>query len=138
MTKAKDIMTPNPVTCQDSDTIRQAVDVMSRENVGVVPIVDRQNRCCGIVTDRDICLDVVLSELDPNTVKLSKVMHTHLLTCSPEDDLDQVIDLMKGRQVKRILVIDGNGNVSGIISEADIAKQQGKQKVGELAEGVYQ
>jgi CBS domain-containing protein len=134
--KAQDVMTPNPVACRESDPIQKAVEIMSRHDTGVVPVLDNQNRCCGIVTDRDICLDVVLKKLNPTTTPLSETMHTNLLTCRPDDDLKQVIEQMKRRQVKRILVTE-NEYCVGIISEHDIVVHEGKEAAGELSASLY-
>lgn len=136
MTTARDVMTSNPVTCRENDPIRAAVQIMERRDTGVVPILDQNDRLCGVVTDRDICLDVVLRNLDPQGTPVANVMHRDLLTCSPDEDLNQVMDKMTGRQVKRILVTEGDRCV-GVISEADIARRQGSQAVGELAQGVF-
>ena len=136
MTLARDIMTSNPICCQENDPIFRAVEIMKREDTGVVPIVDSQEKPIGIVTDRDISLEVILNNLDPKSTSLSRIMHKDLVTCSPQDDLNRVIDQMKRRQVKRILVVDNN-RISGIISEHDIATSTDQQKVGEMASGVF-
>lgn len=136
MTLAREIMTRNPITCRENDTVFSAVEIMKREDTGVVPIVDSNDKPVGIVTDRDICLEVILSKQDPQSTQLSQFVNKDLLTCSPQDDLNRVIDQMKNRQVKRILVVD-NGRIEGIISEHDIATGTDQQKLGELASGVF-
>lgn len=136
MSIAREMMTANPVTCFETDPVYRAVEIMKREDTGVVPIVDSGNRCRGIVTDRDLCLDVILQDMDPRSTQLRNVMHSDLVTCSPDEDLKSILNKMKGRQVKRILVVD-NDHCVGIISEADIARHESKHVVGELAEGVY-
>jgi CBS domain-containing protein len=136
MTIAQDIMTPNPMTCREQDPIRRAVEVMKQQNTGVVPIVDANEQPVGIVTDRDICLDVILNNMDPASTPIGKIMHKNLLTCSPQDDLNQVIRQMEQRQVKRILVVE-NQRLVGIISEHDIVTQVSQQQAGELASSVF-
>jgi CBS domain-containing protein len=136
--QAKDIMTPNPTTCQDTDVVYDAVRIMKLHNTGVVPIVDQNNRCCGIITDRDICLQVILNGQDPKSTELKSIMSTELLTCEPDDDINRVLSQMGLRQVKRILVVDPDHRCVGIITESDIVQRVGKQdKISELASGVY-
>jgi CBS domain-containing protein len=134
--KAKDVMTSNPITCQQTDFIRKAVEVMEQEDTGIVPIVNEENSCIGVITDRDICLEVVLREIDASSTPISKIIHHKLLSCSENDDLKDVIARMKEQQVKRIIVLDGEQCI-GIISEHDFVKYMDKKIVGELAEAVY-
>jgi CBS domain-containing protein len=138
MPQAKDIMTPNPMTCRETDTVYDAVRIMKSADTGIVPIVDQNQSCVGVVTDRDICMQVILNNQDPKSTELVNVMSRDLLTCQPQDDLNRILDQMEQRQVKRIVVVDQNNRCIGIISEADIAQRVGdKAKVGELAKGVY-
>jgi CBS domain-containing protein len=137
MTLAQDLMTANPVVCKENDTIFQAVEIMQRQNTGVVPIVEQNQACCGIITDRDICLQVVIDNLDPKSTPISQIMTRDLLTCKPDEPLENILHQMERKQVKRMLVVDDNNRIAGIISEADIARAEGRDKVGELAEGVY-
>jgi len=137
MSTIKDIMTPDPTTCQQQETICDVVQVMKNQDTGVVPIVDQNDKPCGIVTDRDICLEIGLGQIDPLSTSVSEIMQTDLLTCSPQDEIDQVVEQMKNKQVKRILVVE-NAQVVGIVSEVDIVRSEGQQKAGELASGIYQ
>jgi CBS domain-containing protein len=137
MTTAKDVMSRKPIACQETDSVYRAVEIMKRQNIGVIPIVDAQGRGSGIITDRDIALDIILRNLDPHSTQLREIMHTDLLTCRAEDDLNTVVEHMKRRQVKRILVTDEQDRFVGIISEADIARHTNRSVVGELAEGIY-
>jgi CBS domain-containing protein len=137
MSTIKDIMTPNPTTCQEQDTVCDVVQVMKSQDTGVVPIVNQNDKPCGIVTDRDICLEIGLGQLDPLSTPVSEIMQTDLLTCAPQDEVAQVVEQMKSKQVKRILVVESD-QVVGIVSEVDIVRSEGRQKAGELASGIYQ
>jgi len=138
MTQVQDVMTRNPVTCYDSDSVFKAVEVMKRQNVGVVPVIDQSQKCIGIVTDRDIVLEVIYNQKDARETLLKAIAAKALLTCHADDDLDMAIQQMRRRQVKRILVVDQNNRCVGILSEADIAQKVSDQaKLGELGKGVY-
>jgi CBS domain-containing protein len=112
------------------------VEIMQNQDTGVVPIINSDNELIGLVTDRDICLQVVLNELNTKQTSLSNVMQHDLITCTPEEDLEQIIEKMKSAQVKRILVVEENRCI-GIISESDIAQNAGLNAVGSLAQAVY-
>jgi len=137
MKKAREIMTQNPRCCMLKSSVYEAVTVMKNEDCGVVPVVDQDGKCVGIVTDRDICLKVVLDRKDPETTSLQDIMTPNPVTCRAEDSLDDIIRKMEKYMVRRILVVDDNNKCIGIISEADIAlKVEDKRKVAELIEAV--
>lgn len=135
--QAQDIMTGNPTTCHEHDSIIDAAVAMKRMNVGVIPVVDEYNRCRGVVTDRDLCIRILAERRDPST-HLQKIMSTNLLTCTPEDEVSDVLRAMEGQQVKRVMVVNEKYHCIGIISEADIAQRlKDPSKVVELIGNVY-
>ncbi len=138
MPKAKDIMTPAPVLCLESDSIYRAATLMKKMNSGVIPIVDEDQRCSGIVTDRDLLLAVVLEDREPHETTLAQVMTLDLFTCHPDDNIDDVLIQMERRQIKRVPVVDEDERCIGIISERDIVNRyRNPQKVFEMASGIY-
>jgi CBS domain-containing protein len=136
MTVAQDVMTPNVNTCQENSPIRKAVELMKREDIGVVPIINSEEELCGIVTDRDICLQVILDNMDPDSIAIADVMHQNIINCEPDEDMEQVVHKMKEAQVKRILVVE-NRRCIGIITEADIVRNSTSELSASLAQGVY-
>jgi CBS domain-containing protein len=96
---------------------------MKTQDVGSIPICEsRQSRkLVGIVTDRDLTLHVVAESRDPNTTSVQDVMTRNPVTCRPEDDLQTAISDMQQHQIRRIPVVDNNGQLVGIIAQADIA-----------------
>ena len=109
---------------------------MSREDCGVVPVVDLDDKCAGIITDRDICMRLVLDHLDPEDTVASELMSEDVITCHPDDDMEDVIAKMEREQIRRIPVVDDADKIVGIISEGDIAKSEVKPKLSELVEAV--
>lgn len=137
MQKARDVMTPNPSVCLEGDSIHKATLIMKKEDCGAVPIINSEGKCTGIVTDRDICLGVVLDGKDPNTAKLHQVMTPSPVTCGADDDLDSVVKKMEDHQIRRIPVVDGSGKCLGIIAQADLAlSAEEKEQVLEMVEAV--
>ena len=134
--KAKDVMTPDPATRGEGETAHDAAETMARQDTGVVPVTDAQGRCVGVVTDRDLVMQVLLPKEDPTQVRLARIMSTDPLSCGPEEELQQVIEAMKRRQVKRVLVTEGERCI-GVISETDIARKADPETVGELVGAVY-
>lgn len=124
-----EIMTKNPECCLPSDTVMQAAQLMKSEDVGPIPIVaDRDgNKLAGIVTDRDLAVKVIAEARDPNTTRLEDVMSGDVVSCNENDDVEQVLKLMKENQFRRIPVVGENDRLLGIIAQADVAIRLGNE-----------
>ena len=91
----------------------------------------------GIVTDRDIAVYVVAKGREANTTQVASVMTRNPLTCRPEDDVQIALDAMKSHQVRRIPVVNGDGQLVGIIAQADVAtRTQATEKKAEMVEQI--
>jgi len=103
----------------------EAVQVMKNEDVGVVPIVDdpTSKKLVGVITDRDVVLNLVAAGKDPNSTVLEDVMTPNPVTVRPDDAIQNALDYMSQHQIRRIPVVDGKGRVVGIIAQADIANR---------------
>ena len=140
--KARDLMTSDPTSCRPSDDLRTVIEVMRREDCGIVPITEGngQQRVVGVVTDRDIALALGERDEKPSSVKVSEVMTTDIVSCEPDADLREVSRRMQEAQVRRILIVDA-GRLLGVVSTADLARastQSGKDRVGEEVEKVME
>jgi len=96
---------------------------MRREDVGAVPVIndEQQRQLIGIVTDRDLAIKVVAEARDPNHTLVQDVMTSTIVVCRECEDLSSAIKAMEEHQIRRIPVVDENGRVVGIISQADVA-----------------
>jgi CBS domain-containing protein len=137
--KCRDVMSKDPVCCVPSDSAVDAARVMKQLDVGPVPVVTDQKskKLVGIVTDRDLALKVVAEGRDPNRTRLDDIMTQPVAECSPDDDLDQALQVMERRQVRRIPVTDNSGRIVGIIAQADIAlRMRESRKTAEMVEEI--
>jgi CBS domain-containing protein len=123
--KAKDIMTRKPKSVTPETSVREAARLMKEEDVGVLPVVDRDgsDRLIGIVTDRDIAIRHVAEGHDSSSCPVSEAMTSSVSTAREDDDVDSVMDLMGNEQVRRIPVIDERGGLIGIVAQADIVRE---------------
>jgi len=131
--KIQDIMTKNPSCVTPDATVREAAQVMSREDVGIVPVVQGKsdNRLVGVVTDRDIAIRCVAEGKD-GTCRVSDVMSVdNLATCGESDDVDSLMQAMRTEKVRRIPIVDERGSLVGIVSQADVVR---KASDGQAAE----
>jgi CBS domain-containing protein len=114
---------------------------MKTEDVGSVPVCEgRESRkLVGIVTDRDLAIQVVAAGKDPHSVKAGDVMTHEPVTCRADQDLQSAIDAMEKYQIRRIPVVDESGQLVGIIAQADVATRIDEpEKTAELVEEVSQ
>lgn len=141
MKKCKDVMTQDPVCCLPTDTVSKAAQLMKDENVGSIPVVEDEEtmKLIGIVTDRDLALQVVAPEWDAETKQVDEVMTYEVITCRADDDLQKAVDAMAQHQLRRMPVIDGDYRIVGIISQADVATRVEKpEEVAEMVKEISQ
>src|SRR5688572_14615458 len=137
--KISEIMTADPEFCTPDDSVIDAARIMARQDVGIVPICEsvETRKAIGCITDRDIVVRVVAEGKDPNVINsLREVMTHELCTCSPNDDVDDVVPLMEQRQVRRVLVTDEHGSLVGIVATADLAQNVSRETVGEAIQEI--
>ena len=123
--KIQDVMTMNPDWCLPESSTMEAGRIMKEADVGIVPVVDSESgrKVVGVVTDRDLCLAVVATGKQPDSVRVREAMTSQVVACHPDDDIRNAIHLMQGNQVRRIPVVDREGMLQGMISTADIVQQ---------------
>ena len=135
--KVRNVMTSNPKTLQSSSTVVEAAKLMKTEDVGIVPIVDG-DRLAGVVTDRDIAIQVVAAGKDPQSATVGEVASSNLVTVDPDQDLDEALRLMEQHQVRRLPVCEEDGRLVGILAQADVARQGDDARIGEVVERISQ
>jgi len=133
-TSIKEVMTRDVRACEPNATVADAAKVMAQEDVGPVPIVE-DGRLVGIVTDRDIVVRVVAEGRDANVTTVKEIASTDLVTVAPGDDLDEALNLLAERQVRRLPVVEGDRLV-GIVAQADVARLGKDKKTGEVVEEI--
>ena len=123
MKKCSEVMTKNPVCCTPTDVVSKAAQSMKKENVGSIPVIENEQtkKLVGIVTDRDLALKVVAVERDPRNTVVADVMTHKIITCRLEDDVQKAVEAMAEHQLRRMPVVDDQGKIVGIISQADVA-----------------
>ena len=131
--KAKDIMTRKPKCVTPETSVREAARLMKEEDVGVLPVVERDgsDRLIGIVTDRDIAIRHVAEGHDSSSCPVREAMTSSVRTAREDDDVESVMDLMGKEQVRRIPVVDERGSLVGIVAQADIVREARNDKKAE-------
>src|SRR5260221_7223765 len=92
----REMMTVAVECCLPEDSARTAAELMRKSDAGAIPVLysEGDSKIVGIVTDRDLCMDVVAAGRDPNQVRVDECMTRQLVTCYPQDDVEGVAELM--------------------------------------------
>jgi CBS domain-containing protein len=131
--KISEIMTKNPTTVTPGTTVRDAAQLMQREDTGILPVVESggERKLVGVVTDRDIAIRVVAEGRGSDT-RVSEVMtSSRLATLRPDADVDELMDTMADQQVRRVPIVDDRGTLVGIVAQADIVRKARDEKKSE-------
>lgn len=129
--RVREVMNQYPVCCSRTTSAMNAARMMHEFDVGMLPVVDElsMRRLIGVVTDRDLCLKVLVEEHDPTLTTVEDCMTTDLVTCTPEADVREVIAAMASRQIRRLPVVDRNNNVRGVVAISDLIAHKGVESV---------
>jgi len=119
----KDLMSPDVISIEPGSSAALAARLLSRHNVGALPVCTGDGRLRGMVTDRDIVLRCVAPEEDPAQTPVRDIMTRGCATISPEDDCRTAARLMALRQVRRLPVVE-NGKLVGMLALSDMARSQ--------------
>ena len=121
-----DIMKEDVVSITPDESAALASRLLSRHNVGSLPVCTQDGRLRGIVTDRDIVLRCVANGTDPEDTPVGEIMSRSVITVSPEDQVERACQLMGAGQVRRLPVTKG-GRLVGIVALADMARASASQ-----------
>lgn len=129
----RDLMNKQPIRLEASASASDAARQMKRANIGAV-IVEEDGRACGIVTDRDIVVRAIADGKNPATTPLSDICSSVLATVSPDDSLDQAVEVMREKAIRRVLVVDPKQQAVGIVSLGDLAvDRDASSALGEIS-----
>jgi CBS domain-containing protein len=133
-TTVKDVMTPTPTFVARDEMVVDAARKMATEDVGSLPVIDG-DALVGMVTDRDLVLQVVAKDLDPHKVSVSDICSENPVTARPDEPLDDALRRMAAEQVRRLPVV-AEGRLVGILAQADIARTASPESTGRLVEEI--
>jgi CBS domain-containing protein len=129
-------MTATPRSIESGESVVEAARLMASENVGSLPVVDG-DQLVGIVTDRDLVLQVLAKDLDPSKVTISEVASENPVVAKPDEPLDAALQRMAQEQIRRLPVVD-DGRLVGILAQADVAREARPASTGEMVEQISQ
>ena len=116
----KEIMTRDVEVVHPDATLQEAARKMRDLDVGPIPVSDG-TRLQGMVTDRDIAIRAVAEGRDPASTKVSEVMTPEIVYCFEDQDVDDAVRIMEEKQIRRLLVLNHDKDLVGIVSLGDLA-----------------
>lgn len=132
----KDVMVRTAASCGPETDLGQATEILWNRNCGILPIVDSQQRVIGVVTDRDLCIAMGTRNRLPGEISLAQVASGKVYACRPEEAIPVALQVMAQHKVRRLIVVDGQGGLQGILSMDDIvlhAEPAGAGKAPEVS-----
>ena len=133
--KVSDAMTSQVSTAAPTDTIRKVAQTMAHIDSGAVPIVEN-GKVIGLITDRDIVLRVVAEGRSFDSPVSDSMSEGDVQSILAEDNLADASAKMASHQIRRLVVLDDAGKLTGILSLGDVAKDYGAKQVGKTLEDI--
>jgi CBS domain-containing protein len=120
MTTARELMTVDPVSIRDTDTLVVAARAMRDLGCFSLPVCGEDHRLTGVLTDRDIVVGCVAEGADPGATTAGEVTADVLVAVEADDCIERALQLMATTRVRRLPVVD-QGRLVGDLQEAAVA-----------------
>ena len=119
--RVKECMCSSIIKVEPEEKISEVAKLMKDNDIGCIPICDKQNQVVGFITDRDIVIRCVASNNNCSQTQVSEVMQKHVIKTTSDTDIESATKTMEENQIRRLPVID-NGKIVGILSMGDLAR----------------
>ena len=136
--QVREIMTESPAHCTPDRSLQEVAQLMVEHDCGAIPVVESEGakRPAGIITDRDMVTRAIAQGENPMQMHAADVMTSPALRVSPSDSVEDCARLMEKNQVRRVLVVEEDETVVGIVAQADLAQQAPAEQSEEVLEEV--
>ncbi len=120
-----------PITIRPEQTVRDALALLAKHNIGALIVVNAASTPVGIVSERDIVREAARNEQVFGRA-VGEIMTRNVITGTPEDDLASVANLMTEKRIRHLPVVVTGGKLIGIISIGDVVKAQRDTYLGKV------
>ena len=121
--KLRDIMTQSPVEIHPDESVAVAARMLTRHNIGALPVCGTDGKLCGLVTDRDLVTRCMASERPVEQMRVRDVMTGRVISAAPDMETGAAAHLMGREQIRRLPVVE-NGKLCGMVSLGDLASRE--------------
>ncbi|MBI2922650.1 MAG: CBS domain-containing protein [Planctomycetes bacterium] len=112
--------------CQADTKLAEAAKTMWDADCGMLPVVDRDRKVTGAITDRDICLAIATRGAKALEQRAGDHVQLKLVTCTADEEVGAALKKMAKHQVRRLPVVDADGRIAGVFSLHDAVRQSGR------------
>jgi CBS domain-containing protein len=126
-----EVMTRQVQSCAPEDSLEHAARLMWEYDCGCLPVCTGSNggtRTIGVITDRDICMCALFEHAPLSQLRVTQAMAKQVLGCQPDDSLEQAARVMQGARVRRLPVLSPDGDLLGMVSLADLAREAERER----------
>jgi CBS domain-containing protein len=117
----KEVMTPFVEIIPFNCSLKKAAQKMKQHDIGTLPIHNGDDKLVGMITDRDIAVKAVAEGADPNTAVVQDFMTKPIVYCFDDQDVTEGLSAMASKKLRRLIILDRNKRMVGIVSIGDIA-----------------
>lgn len=111
------------ISAHPAMSIENAMDLLISNNIGCLPVVDRENNLVGIVSDKDIFRRIHQTRGKYHNLTIEDVMSTDLIVGLPDDDVSYIAGIMDKNWIRHVPIVDGE-QIIGLVSQRDIIKTE--------------
>ena len=129
MSSVSEIMSEKEIVTIVANRGKSAQDVaqmMVKKKVGSVIIIDKKSHPIGIITERDMVKRVCLKDVAASRIKLEEIMSSPLITIMSYDSIDTASQVMVKNNIKRVVVLEEDNRIVGLLSVTDINRRLAK------------
>lgn len=125
--QVRDVMTRAVEAIGPDTSLVEAARFMRDESIGFLPVLE-EGRLVGVITDRDITVRATADALDPQSTRVGSVMTKPVVTISESESIYEADALMERHTIRRLVVLDGRGALTGVLSLDDLAVLPDREK----------
>jgi CBS domain-containing protein len=126
--RVDEVMTRNVVVVPADATLVEAAEMMRRHDIGFLPVVS-SDVLVGVVTDRDIVVRAIGKGKNPYLTLVRTIMSGKPICCYEYDVLTDAADILADNHLRRLIVIDSNGKITGLLSIDDLAAHMSSDRL---------
>ena len=133
--KLKEIMTPDVEVIHPDDSLQTAAQKMQDRDIGFLPVCDG-DRLVGVVSDRDIIVRVIAEGMDPKAMIGRDLVIAPVIYCFEDQDVDEAARIMQENQIRRLVILNRDKRLVGVVSLGDLALNRPADQSGEVLQSV--
>ena len=113
----------NVISINENDTVYDAIKILSEKKIGALPVMNNQNRLCGMLSERDVIQKISNDKkIDFSHTQIKSIMTTKVITCNQNTESNVLMTIMTNNKIRHIPIVEKNSLI-GIVSIGDVVKR---------------